>query len=59
MVKKLVLQHLLTESGVSNFSEIVWLKSEIAAAEAALNRKGADGPSIPPPGRLGVLLNRK
>ncbi len=36
-VKKDALQSLLTASGGSNLSETMWLKSEIAAAEAALN----------------------
>jgi glyoxylase-like metal-dependent hydrolase (beta-lactamase superfamily II) len=35
-VKKAALQVLLTESGGQNLSETMWLKSEIAAAEAAL-----------------------
>jgi alkyl sulfatase BDS1-like metallo-beta-lactamase superfamily hydrolase len=35
--KKDALQSLLTASGGSNLSETMWLKSEIAAAEAALN----------------------
>jgi glyoxylase-like metal-dependent hydrolase (beta-lactamase superfamily II) len=35
-VKKDALQKLLAESGGSNLSETMWLKSEIAAAEAAL-----------------------
>jgi alkyl sulfatase BDS1-like metallo-beta-lactamase superfamily hydrolase len=35
-VKKDALQQLLTESGGANLSETMWLKSEIAAAEAAL-----------------------
>lgn len=35
-VKKDALQGLLRESGGSNLSEVMWLKSEIAAAEAAI-----------------------
>jgi glyoxylase-like metal-dependent hydrolase (beta-lactamase superfamily II) len=35
-VKKDALQRLLTESGGANLSETMWLKSEIAAADAAL-----------------------
>ncbi|HSW12001.1 MAG TPA: MBL fold metallo-hydrolase [Solimonas sp.] len=35
-VRKDALQRLLAESGGSNFSEVMWLKSEIAAAEAVL-----------------------
>jgi alkyl sulfatase BDS1-like metallo-beta-lactamase superfamily hydrolase len=35
-VKKDALQRLLADSGGSNLSEVMWLKSEIAAAEAAL-----------------------
>src|SRR6185436_14891959 len=35
-VKKDALQLLLRESGGTNLSEVMWLKSEIAAAEAAL-----------------------
>lgn len=35
-VKKDALQRLLTESGGANLSETMWLKSEIAATEAAL-----------------------
>lgn len=40
-VKKDALQRLLTESGGSNLSETMWLKSEIAAADAVLNQTGA------------------
>ncbi|CAN7148697.1 MBL fold metallo-hydrolase [Phenylobacterium sp. LjRoot219] len=40
-VKKDALQRLLTESGGANLSETMWLKSEIAAAEAALSPNGA------------------
>jgi alkyl sulfatase BDS1-like metallo-beta-lactamase superfamily hydrolase len=40
-VKKDALQRLLTESGGSNLSETMWLKSEIAAADAALSQKTA------------------
>lgn len=36
VVKKDALQLLLTQSGQSNLSETMWLRSEIAAAEAAL-----------------------
>ena len=36
-VMKDALQSLLTKSGGSNLSETMWLKSEIAIAEAALN----------------------
>ncbi|CAN7467383.1 MBL fold metallo-hydrolase [Phenylobacterium sp. LjRoot225] len=42
-VKKDALQRLLMESGGSNLSETMWLKSEIAAADAALNPRGAGG----------------
>jgi alkyl sulfatase BDS1-like metallo-beta-lactamase superfamily hydrolase len=35
-VKKTVLEQLLRDSGGNNLSEIMWLKSEIAAVEAAL-----------------------
>ena len=35
-MKKDALQVLLRESGGANLSETMWLKSEIAAAEAAL-----------------------
>jgi alkyl sulfatase BDS1-like metallo-beta-lactamase superfamily hydrolase len=35
-VKKQALEQLLKESGGSNLSETMWLKSEIAAADAAL-----------------------
>ena len=35
-VKKDALQRLLTESGGANLSETMWLKSELAAADAAL-----------------------
>ncbi len=35
-IKKLALDHLLVASGGSNLSETMWLKSEIAAVEAAL-----------------------
>jgi len=35
-VKKAVLERLLSDSGGSNLSEVMWLKSEIAAVEAAL-----------------------
>jgi alkyl sulfatase BDS1-like metallo-beta-lactamase superfamily hydrolase len=38
-VKKDALQRLLADSGGSNLSEVMWLKSEIAAAEAALTQK--------------------
>jgi glyoxylase-like metal-dependent hydrolase (beta-lactamase superfamily II) len=40
-VKKDALQRLLTESGGSNLSETMWLKSEIAAADAVLNQTAA------------------
>lgn len=36
-VKKDALQLLLSESGGNNLSEVMWLKSEIAAAEAAMS----------------------
>jgi alkyl sulfatase BDS1-like metallo-beta-lactamase superfamily hydrolase len=36
-VKKDALQILLKESGGANLSEVMWLKSEIAAAEAAMS----------------------
>lgn len=39
VVKKDALQHLLSESGGSNLSETMWLKSEITAVDSAL---GAD-----------------
>lgn len=42
-VKKDALQQLLTESGGANLSETMWLKSEIAAAEAALSQTAGDG----------------
>lgn len=35
-VKKSALEHLLSASGGSNLSEVMWLKSEIAGTEAAL-----------------------
>ncbi len=38
-VKKDALQLLLAESGGNNLSEVMWLKSEIAAVEAALGRE--------------------
>jgi hypothetical protein len=37
-VKKDALQLLLRESGGTNLSEVMWLKSEIAAIDAALGR---------------------
>ncbi len=37
MVKKTAHEHLLIASGSSNLSETMWLKSEIAAVDAALN----------------------
>ena len=40
-VKRETLQALLAASGGTNLSEVMWLKSEIAAVEAALS---ADGP---------------
>lgn len=40
-VKKDALQRLLTESGGSNLSETMWLKSEIAAADAVLTQAAA------------------
>jgi alkyl sulfatase BDS1-like metallo-beta-lactamase superfamily hydrolase len=39
-VKKGSLERLLSESGGTNLSEVMWLKSEIAAAEAALAAAG-------------------
>jgi hypothetical protein len=41
MVKKDALQVLLGQSGGANLSEVMWLKSEIAAAEAALASSSA------------------
>jgi hypothetical protein len=35
-IKKIALDHLLVASGGTNLSETMWLKSEIAAVEAAL-----------------------
>jgi glyoxylase-like metal-dependent hydrolase (beta-lactamase superfamily II) len=43
VVKKGSLERLLSESGGTNLSEVMWLKSEIAAAEAALAASSLSG----------------
>jgi alkyl sulfatase BDS1-like metallo-beta-lactamase superfamily hydrolase len=44
-VKKDALQALQRESGGSNLSEVMWLKSELAAVEATLTAGRAPGPT--------------